>query len=92
MEFTPPYAPDLNHAYGVSEPYHMQSVENREYAEIQSILADGGDRFGVSATTFDLREELLWMGNSGVSIFVNANFIMNFMENYKIVDCGLALQ
>lgn len=39
-----------------------------EYAEFGTVLADGGDRFAVSAICFDTQEELLWMGNEGVRI------------------------
>ena len=38
-----------------------------EFQESHSVLVDGGDRFGVSAVIVDWKEELVWMGNSGVS-------------------------
>lgn len=41
-----------------------------EYSEFGTVLADGGDRFGVSAICFDASEELLWMGNEGVRVFL----------------------
>lgn len=44
----------------------MNETEDPEYAEYGMVLADGGDRYGVSSITFDTQEELLWMGNEGV--------------------------
>lgn len=41
-----------------------------EYSEFGTVLADGGDRFAVSAICFDSEEELLWMGNEGVRIYL----------------------
>ena len=38
-----------------------------EYQQTGSLVVDGGDHFSVSAAAFDHQEELLWMGNSGVS-------------------------
>lgn len=52
------YAPSFEQ-FGISE------AEQAEYVEFGTVLADGGDRFGVSAVTFDTQEELLWMGNEG---------------------------
>ena len=38
-----------------------------EYQQTGSLVVDGGDHFAVSAAAFDHQEELLWMGNNGVS-------------------------
>lgn len=45
-----------------------------EFHETRTLLADGGDRFGVSTATFDTVEELMWMGNQGVRYSYKASF------------------
>lgn len=44
----------------------VEFMNGGDYQESQTVLVDGGDRFGVSAVTVDRKEELVWMGNSGV--------------------------
>ncbi|XP_043787474.1 PAN2-PAN3 deadenylation complex catalytic subunit PAN2 isoform X1 [Apis laboriosa] len=42
-----------------------EDFSGAEFHETRTLLADGGDRFGVSTATFDNVEELMWMGNQG---------------------------
>ncbi|CAK9819946.1 PAN2-PAN3 deadenylation complex catalytic subunit PAN2 [Anthophora quadrimaculata] len=42
-----------------------EEFSGAEFHETRTLLADGGDRFGVSTATFDNVEELMWMGNQG---------------------------
>lgn len=53
---------------GNSDSSNIAGMES-EYFQTQCVLADGGDRFGVCALAFDKSEELLWMGNQGVSYY-----------------------
>lgn len=49
-------------------PEYLIQTKDADYELRSSMLVDGGDRFGVSSVVFDKYEELVWMGNHGVSI------------------------
>lgn len=48
--------------------FHVSPDGDPEFVERGQVLVDGGN-FGVSTVAFDTYEELLWMGNQGVSSF-----------------------
>ncbi|XP_048478298.1 PAN2-PAN3 deadenylation complex catalytic subunit PAN2 [Plutella xylostella] len=56
---------DSHYATEYVAPYRMPGQREAEYETRNTVLVDGGDRFGVSAVVFDKNEELIWMGNQG---------------------------
>jgi hypothetical protein len=73
------------HGHGEIPPEHYQDLYAGaqslpvEYSEVHNVLVDGRDRLAVSAVAFDTQEELLWMGNQGVSSF-HAHFAPSAAE------------
>ncbi|XP_004924145.2 PAN2-PAN3 deadenylation complex catalytic subunit PAN2 isoform X1 [Bombyx mori] len=53
-----------DHLTDYTPPFIIPTHEG-EYEARNSVLVDGGERFGVSAVVFDKHEELIWMGNQG---------------------------
>lgn len=58
-----------------------ESFTGTEFHETHTLIADGGDRFGVSTATFDTMEELMWMGNQGVRPIISRSQQYN-IESY----------
>jgi len=59
------YAVPTNEFVPAAEQFG-EDFAGAEFHETRALLADGGDRFGVSTAVFDTFEELMWMGNQGV--------------------------
>lgn len=60
LQFTDHYGGEYSQQY-------LIPAREAEYEVRSNVLVDGGDRYGVSAVVFDKYEELIWMGNQGVS-------------------------
>lgn len=80
-----------------SEPYNSNTAEG-EYAELQTLVIDGGHANGVSALHFDNREELLWTGldtghttsffSSAFTKYTSFQVSINFAFNNQLHSLG----
>ena len=61
--------PDNGNMMGYDENMFPEAHLEGEYQELHSLMIDGGNRFGASTVAFDGQEELLWVGNLGVSVW-----------------------
>jgi len=53
--------------------------QHGEFQKLHSVLVDGGDRYGVSAVTVDLSEELIWVGTQAGHV---TSYYGNNLEKY----------
>lgn len=74
------YDNQTRNEYSPSYGTFNMNQNDPEYIEYGTVLADGGERYGVSTVTFDTQEELLWMGNEGVRklLFCVSTFFIIF--------------
>ncbi len=63
------------------DPTQQFEQQVGEFQKINSVLVDGGDRYGASAVTFDSAEELVWIGNQGVS-YAKCNYCKRLHRNF----------